>query len=93
MPRARVTRAPRVVDGVVNGSSWITVISAWFSSLTDRTVVDGLVNLVGDVINAIGERLRTVQTGYLRSYVLFLVLALVGIFALLSYFVSSVVAR
>src|SRR5439155_10060312 len=30
----------RVVDGAVNGTSWVTVISAWFSGLTDRTIVD-----------------------------------------------------
>ena len=32
-----------------NGSSWVTVISAWFSGLTDRTIVDGAVNLVGRI--------------------------------------------
>ena len=46
-----------------------------------------------DVIGAIGARLRGVQTGYIRSYVLFLVLAVVGIFALLSYFVTVVAAN
>lgn len=44
-------------------------------------------------IHGVGDRLRNVQTGYIRSYVLFLVLAVVGMFALLSYFVSSVAAR
>jgi len=38
---------------------------------------------------AVGARLRNVQTGYLRSYVLFLVLAAVGIFVLLSYLVAA----
>ena len=39
-----------VVDGAVNGTSWVTVFSAWFSGLTDRTVVDGAVNLVGWIV-------------------------------------------
>ena len=34
----------------VNGTGWLTLISAWFSGLTDRTVVDGLVNLVGRIV-------------------------------------------
>src|ERR1019366_2668241 len=33
-----------VVDGAVNGTGWLTVVGAWFSGLTDRSVVDGLVN-------------------------------------------------
>ena len=39
------------------------------------------------MIYGVGSWLRNVQTGYLRSYVLFLVLAAVGIFVVLSYFV------
>ena len=30
-----------VVDGAVNGTGWLTVVSSWLSGLTDRTVVDG----------------------------------------------------
>ena len=45
------------------------------------------------MIYGVGDRLRTVQTGYLRSYVLFLVLAAVGIFVVLSYFVAMATAR
>ena len=48
-----------VVDGAVNGTSWITVIAAWFSGLTDRSVVDGLVNLVGAHRAGIESRLET----------------------------------
>jgi hypothetical protein len=46
------------------------------------------------VFYAIGARAREVQTGSLRNYVLFLALAAVGIFVVLSYvFVSLAVAR
>ena len=60
----------------------------WF----DNGIIDGLVNLVGNVTYAVGSRLRSVQTGYLRSYVLFLVLAVIGIFALVSYFIRLAAA-
>ena len=36
-----------VVDGAVNGTGWLTLVGSWLSGLTDRAVVDGLVNLVG----------------------------------------------
>ena len=71
----------RVVDGAVNGSSWLTVISAWFSSLTDRTVVDGLVNLVGRICEEGSFWFRKVQTGLVQNYAL---LMLFGVFAFLS---------
>jgi NADH-quinone oxidoreductase subunit L len=71
----------RVVDGAVNGSSWVTVISAWLSSLTDRTVVDGLVNLVGRICEEGSFWLRKVQTGLVQNYAL---LTLFGVFAFLT---------
>ena len=53
----------------------------------DNGIVDGLVNLMGNVVYGVGGWLANVQTGYLRSYVLFLVLAAVAIFMVLAYFV------
>jgi len=71
----------RVVDGTVNGTGWVTVISAWFSGLTDRTIVDGLVNLVGRVCEEGSFWFRKVQTGLVQNYAL---LTLAGIFAFLT---------
>ena len=42
-----------------------------------------MVNLLADVSYAIGAWLRNVQTGYLRSYVLFLALAAMAVWMLL----------
>jgi NADH-quinone oxidoreductase subunit L len=71
----------RVVDGAVNGSSWITVISAWFSGLTDRTIVDGLVNLIGRICEEASFWFRKLQTGLVQNYAL---LMLFGVFAFLT---------
>jgi NADH-quinone oxidoreductase subunit L len=68
----------KVVDGAVNGASWVTVISSWFSGLTDRTVVDGLVNLVGWIVQESSLAFRRFQTGLVQNYAL---LMLFGIFA------------
>jgi NADH-quinone oxidoreductase subunit L len=78
-----------VIDGFIN---WLARFSLWVSKWDgkfDNGVVDGLVNVVGNVVYATGARLRNVQTGYIRSYVLFLVLAAIAIYALLAYFVSQ----
>jgi NADH-quinone oxidoreductase subunit L len=68
----------RVVDGAVNGTGWITVIGAWFSALTDRTLVDGLVNLVGRTCEEASFWFRKLQTGLVQNYAL---LMLFGVFA------------
>ena len=68
----------RVVDGAVNGTGWFTVIGAWFSGLADRTIVDGLVNLVGRICEESSFWFRKLQTGLVQNYAL---LMLVGVFA------------
>jgi NADH-quinone oxidoreductase subunit L len=70
-----------VVDGVVNGSGWLTIISAWFSGLTDKTVVDGVVNLVGRICEESSFWFRKLQTGLVQNYAMWM---LVGIFAFVS---------
>jgi NADH-quinone oxidoreductase subunit L len=73
-----------VIDGVIHLSAWVTVWVSRFSGLTDNRVVDGLVNWVSRVSYRTGTYLRNLQTGSLRSYVLFLVLAAVAIWVVLS---------
>ena len=70
-----------VVDGAVNGSGWFTMISAWFSGLADRTIVDGLVNLVGRICEEGSFWFRKIQTGLVQNYAL---LMLFGVFAFVS---------
>jgi NADH-quinone oxidoreductase subunit L len=67
-----------VVDGAVNGSSFLTVFSAWLSGLADRVVVDGAVNLVGWSTQESSYWFRRFQTGLVQNYAL---LMLFGIFA------------
>jgi NADH-quinone oxidoreductase subunit L len=72
-----------VVDGAVNGSGRLTIISSWFSGLTDRIVVDGLVNLVGSITQESSHASRRLQTGLVQNYAL---LMLFGIFAFVSWY-------
>ena len=75
-----------VVDGAVNGTGKLTVVSSWFSGLTDRTVVDGLVNLVGWVVQESSHGFRRLQTGLVQNYAL---LMLFGIFAFVSIYLLA----
>jgi NADH-quinone oxidoreductase subunit L len=77
-----------VIDGILHSIAAATLWLTRVGGRIDSGIVDGLVNVVGDSIFAIGAWLRGVQTGYLRSYVLFMALAAVVIFVALSYFVA-----
>jgi NADH-quinone oxidoreductase subunit L len=78
----------KVIDGTVDGAARVTVGVSRESGRFDLGIIDGLVNLTARVFQAVGRGMRTVQTGYLRSYVLFMVLAAVALFVLLLYFAS-----
>jgi NADH-quinone oxidoreductase subunit L len=84
--RALWTVDRNVVDGAVNGTGKLTVVSSWFSGLTDRTVVDGLVNLVGWVVQESSHGFRRLQTGLVQNYAL---LMLFGIFAFVSIYLFT----
>jgi NADH-quinone oxidoreductase subunit L len=81
-----------VIDGLVNGLGRCGVLLSRWNGLFDARIIDGLVNVLADACYGIGARLRGVQTGYLRSYVLFLALAAVAIFVVLTYFVTRALA-
>jgi len=70
-----------VVDGAVNGTGWATIVTSWFSGVTDRAVVDGLVNAVGQTVRESSFIFRRLQTGLVQNYA---VLMLLGIFVFVS---------
>jgi NADH:ubiquinone oxidoreductase subunit 5 (subunit L)/multisubunit Na+/H+ antiporter MnhA subunit len=78
-----------VIDGLVHLIARVGVFSAWLSGQFDRYVVDGLANLLANVCYGVGSWLRGFQTGYLRSYVLFLVIAAVSIWVILSFLIGT----
>jgi NADH-quinone oxidoreductase subunit L len=81
-----------VIDGVIHFVAFATVRVSRWDGLFDHNIVDGLVNVVGGAVSRVGNGLRGVETGSLRNYILFLVLAAVGIFLLLTWWVAMVMA-
>jgi NADH-quinone oxidoreductase subunit L len=76
----------RVVDGAVNGSGWLTRLSAWASHMVDKHVVDGLVNLVGWTAGQGSFFVRRLQTGLVQNYALLMVF---GVFAFLTLYLIA----
>jgi NADH-quinone oxidoreductase subunit L len=75
----------KVVDGGVNGLSWLTRWYAKFLGAWDYWVVDGTVRLVGFVVKALSYPVRIVQTGYVQTYALFIV---AGLLVMFGYYVT-----
>ena len=74
----------RLIDGIVNGAARSVMLVATLDDWIDRLFVDGLVNLTARCTYGLGMRLRTIQTGNIRQYVLILATGTVAIFILLT---------
>jgi NADH-quinone oxidoreductase subunit L len=68
----------KVIDGVVNGSAWLTRLTSRLTGGTDKYLVDGLVNTVANFISRLmSPIIRAAQTGLTANYALVMVLGLV----------------
>ena len=74
-----------VIDGLVNGTGWLTVkwadVKMWF----DKWIVDGAVNGAGWIVTTIGTELRYLQSGSVQFYTLFALLMAV-VLLMMKYF-------
>ncbi len=71
----------KVVDGAVNGSSLMTVMTSRFSGIFDLRTVDGAVNGIASVLKFFSQVLKFIQSGMVQNY---LFMMLLGIFLMLS---------
>jgi NADH:ubiquinone oxidoreductase subunit 5 (subunit L)/multisubunit Na+/H+ antiporter MnhA subunit len=78
-----------LIDGVVNGLASLTDQLSRLEGYFDNVGVDRLVNLLGQAVYLLGDRSRAIQTGRLRNYLMFLAVALVGLFATVFAWVSA----
>ena len=60
-----------VVDGIVDGTGYLTRMVSWLSGAIDKYVVDGAVNGVAAVFQGAGEGFRRIQTGRVQTYLVY----------------------
>ncbi len=60
-----------VVDGIVNGTGYLTRGMSWVAGMIDHWVVDGAVNGVATVLQGAGEGFRRIQTGRVQTYLVY----------------------
>ena len=72
-----------IIDGIVNGASWLTKALAWVTRYcTEPFVVDGAVNGASYVVDLTARVLRRLQTGVVSNYMLFVAMGLFGLFSI-----------
>jgi len=59
-----------VLDGLVNGAGWVTLLESRISEILDIYVVDGAVNGVSATLDVGARGLRRLQTGAVQNYIL-----------------------
>ncbi len=72
----------KVIDGIVNGTAFVTKVSSFGSGRFDNVVIDGMVNLVAYITGFCGLVLRLVQTGKVQTYIVFVLFGVVVFFLL-----------
>jgi NADH-quinone oxidoreductase subunit L len=79
----------QIIDGFIDwlGRSTVVFSKRW-EYVADQSLVDGFVNLLAGWTYSLGLSLRSVQTGKIRQYVMFIVIGAITIFVLISFFWS-----
>ncbi len=72
----------KVIDGIVDGSAYLTRSYAFIEGWFDLYIVDGLVNLTAWIVGLWGRLVRLFQGGQIQRYILY-ALAAVGLFIIL----------
>jgi len=82
----------RGIDGAAHALASSVRLVSTFDDVIDRWFVDGAVNLTARVVYGIGLRLREVQSGRLRQYVMWVAVGTVGLFVLVMFLWSYALA-
>jgi len=72
----------KVIDGIVDGSAFLTRSYAFIEGWFDLYIVDGLVNLTAWIVGVWGQLIRLFQGGQVQRYILY-TLAVVGVLLVL----------
>ncbi|MGK9370125.1 NADH-quinone oxidoreductase subunit L [Melioribacter sp. Ez-97] len=67
----------KIVDGIVNGSAYVTRFVSKLSGLFDTYVVDGLVNFSAFFSGFLGLTFKKLQTGKVQTYVVLVVFSVI----------------
>ena len=92
LSRAVAAIDKRGIDWLADGLAKLTAAVARFDDWFDRTFVDSAIDRTANLTYGFGLRLRRLQTGNLRQYVMLIVIGTVALFVLISLYRNYAVA-
>jgi NADH-quinone oxidoreductase subunit L len=82
----------KVIDRFIDSLALSARMVSHVDDLIDRYIVDGFVNVAARWIYGVGEWFHNAQTGKIRQYVMFIVIATVALFVLISFYSNFTLA-
>jgi NADH-quinone oxidoreductase subunit L len=79
-----------VIDWAADHLAWLVTVCAGLDNWIDRILVDKLIDLMAAGTYAAGMRLRRIQTGNIRQYIMLLALGVVLLFVAMNMYQSYV---
>jgi NADH-quinone oxidoreductase subunit L len=80
------------LDWLADHAAWLVGVCSRMDDWFDRKIVDRLIDVAAAGTYSFGLRLKNLQTGNLRQYVMLLVVGLVAIFVIMSFYWSFAVS-
>ena len=79
----------KVLDKIVDGLGVSVVVLAKFISLADRLLIDGFARLVGEVAMFFGDTTRRIQSRFVQTQLIWLLLGIIFILIYILFFLSN----
>jgi len=81
-----------IIDWLADGSAKCVQLVSRLDNWIDRHIVDHVIDLIAIVTYKVGLWLRTLQTGRLREYIMFLIIGTITLFILVSLYWNLAIA-
>jgi proton-translocating NADH-quinone oxidoreductase chain L len=78
-----------LIDGLADNAARTVTLCARIDNWFDRNIVDRFIDFMADATYGAGIRLRRLQTGSIRQYVMLLAVGTVALFIVMSFYVKS----
>jgi proton-translocating NADH-quinone oxidoreductase chain L len=79
-----------IIDGLADNAARTVTLCARIDNWFDRNIVDRFIDLLADATYGAGVRLRRLQTGSVRQYVMLLAVGTVALFIVMSFYVKNI---
>ena len=70
----------KIIDGIVDGSAYLTKVWSFAVGKFDWNIIDGIVNLIAYITGLFGYIVRLIQNGKVQTYIVYVIFAVIVLF-------------